>query len=221
VIGSRLAALGAASGAIAVLLFVAGAVAVGSLPSFDSSGREFAAHLADNRTRIQVGVALDAASIPFLVWFLATVLSLVSGAGQGPRRSATTAFGCGLVFIALFGADVTALAVSAMRPENLAADPQLAVALHDFEWLAMGVAAFPASAMLVAFAVLSLRHETAWPRWIGWLALAAAGAYLLRVGTLFTTTGPFAADGLLGLIVPVAAIAGWLAVASLSLTGDR
>jgi hypothetical protein len=52
--------------------------------------------------------------------------------------AAGVAFGCGLVFTALFLVDVTALAVSALRPENMAADPELAVALRDFELLAMG-----------------------------------------------------------------------------------
>jgi hypothetical protein len=42
--------------------------------------------------------------------------------------------------------------------------------------------------------------------------------YALRVGTLFTTAGPFAADGLLGLYVPVIAIAVWIVVASVVLT---
>jgi hypothetical protein len=63
-----------------------------------------------------------------------------------------------------------------------------------------------------------LPGEVVWPRWIGGLAVAAAAAYALRVGTLFTTDGPFAADGILGLWVPVAAVAAWIAIASVVLT---
>jgi hypothetical protein len=48
---------------------------------------------------------------------------------------------------------------------------------------------------------------------------AAGGTpYALRVGTLFTTTGPFAADGVLGIYVPVGAVASWILVASVVLT---
>jgi hypothetical protein len=184
------------------VLFVAGAVVIGARPAFDSPAAEVVAHLGAQRARIQVGVVLQAASAPLFVWFLATVARTgLPGA---------IAFGCGLVFIALFLADLTALAVGALRPENLA--PEVAAALRDFEWLAMGVAAFAVAGMLTAFAAMTI-----WPRWVGWLAAVAAAAYALRIGTIFTTEGAFAADGVLGLYVPVAAFAAWTLVASASI----
>ena len=45
-----------------------------------------------------------------------------------------------------------------------------------------------------------------------------APATALRIGTLFTTEGPFASDGLLGLYVPVGALGAWILVASGVLT---
>jgi hypothetical protein len=42
----------------------------------------------------------------------------------------------------------------------------VAVALRDFELVAMGIAAFCAAAMLVAAALLALRHGVLWPRWV-------------------------------------------------------
>jgi hypothetical protein len=127
------------------------------------------------------------------------------------------AYGCGLTFLALFLVDVTALAVAALRPENMVAEPALAVALRDFEWLAMGMAAFLATGILAAFAVLALRHKAIWSEWLGWLAAIAAAAYAFRVGSLFTTRGAFAADGVLGLWVPVTAFGGWTLIASVML----
>lgn len=53
---------------------------------------------------------------------------------------------------------MTALAVSALRPENMAADPELAVALQDFELLAMGSAAFVMAGVMAGFAALVLEH---------------------------------------------------------------
>jgi hypothetical protein len=100
----------------------------------------------------------------------------------------------------------------------MAAAPELAAALHDISWLAMGMAAFMASGVLAAFAVLSVRDGAFWPRWLGLLAAIAAPVYALRVGTLFTTEGPFAADGVLGLYVPVATIAATILLASVMLT---
>ena len=198
-------------------LYVVAAVIMGTPPEFDAPASEVVAYLKDERTRIQVGAAIHAAWAPLFVWFLATVASVARNAGPPARRAATVAFGCGLVFLGLFLADVTALAVAALRPVPLGATPELATALHDFSWLAMGMAAFLVSATLVAFAVLAIRDAAVWPRWVGVLALPAAVAYALRVGTLFTTEGAFAADGVLGLWVPVAGVAAWIAVASLVL----
>jgi hypothetical protein len=213
----RWAPYGAAAGAIAIALFLVGSLVMGTPPDFDAPGREVAAYFDEERTRIQVGSAIHAAWTPLFVWFLATVASLTRAGGPGARRAGAFAFGCGLVFIALFLADVAALAVGALRPESMAAAPELAAALHDFSWLAMGMAAFLVSGTLVAFAVLALRDKAIWPEWLGWLAAIAALAYTLRVGTLFTTEGGFAADGVLGLYVPVIAVGAWIVLASVSL----
>jgi hypothetical protein len=212
---------GAAAGAAAIVLFLAGSLVIGDRPGFDAVGAEIAADLKEDRTRTQLGCAILAASTPLFVWFLGTVASLAREAGPGPHSAATVAFGCGLLFTALFLVDVTALAVSALRPGIMAADPELAVALRDLEWLAMGSAAFVIGGALAAFAVLVLVHGALWPRWVGLLAAAAAVLYPLRAGTLFATEGAFAADGILGIYVPVAAVAAWVVIASVTLTLAR
>jgi len=81
----------------------------------------------------------------------------------------------------------------------------------------MGMAAPLGSVLLAAFAVIALRDGMVWPRWLAGLGAVAALAYLLRVGTLFTAEGAFAADGLLGFWLPVLAIAAWVSVASVVL----
>jgi hypothetical protein len=215
--GDSWAPYGAAAGTVGVALFVAGALVIGERPDFDAPSAEVAAFYDENRTRIQVSSALDAVAAPFLVWFLATVASLAHAGGPGARRAGTVAYGFGLTYIALFLADVTAQAVAALRPENMAAAPEVAAALEDFSWLAMGMAALLAAGMLAAFAVLALRDKALWPGWLGWLAAIAAPAYALRLGTLFTTEGAFAADGVLGLYVPVTALATWIVLGSVAL----
>ena len=209
--------LAAAAGFVGVALFGAGALVMGERPEFSSGGDELVAFIEANRTQIQVAAALDAAAVPFLICFLATVLSLTAQAGHAVRQTGLWLFGCGLAFLALFLADLTALAVSALRPANAAAAPEIVVALRDFELVAMGIAAFSAAAMLAAAALLALRHGSVWPRWIGGLAAGAAILYLLRAGTLFTTDGPFAADGLLGIWVPVGALLVWVSAAAAAL----
>ena len=156
----------------------------------------------------------------FLLCFLATVASLTADGGRAVRQAGLWLFGCGLAFIVLFLADLTALAVSAMRPQAMAAAPEVALALLDFEFVAMGVASFSVAAMLFAAALLALRHGAVWPRWVGGLAAVAAALYLLRAGTVFTTDGAFAADGVFGLWVPVGALVAWLLAASMVLARD-
>lgn len=209
---------GAGAGAAAAVLFVVAAVLVGERPGFHAPGVEVVAHLDARRTEVQLASALFAVAAALLVWFLSTVTALARAASPGARPATTTAYGCGLVFVALFLADITALAVGALRPGQLAATPQLAVALRDFELLAMGVAAPVVVGMLAALAWMVIRHGLLWPVWIGWLAAGAALAYSLRAGTLFVTDGPFAADGVLGLLVPVGGLVGWLLLSSVTLT---
>jgi hypothetical protein len=215
--GDPWARYGAAAGAIAIVMFANAALIIGTPPDFDASGVEVASWFDAERTKIQVGSAIHAAWAPLFVWFLATVASLARAGGPGARRAGAVAFGCGLMFVTLFLVDVTALTIGALRPENMAAAPELAAALHDISWLAMGMAAFLAAGVLAAFAVLSLRDGAFWPRWLGWLAAIAAPVYALRVGILFTTEGPFAADGVLGLYVPVATIGATILLASVVL----
>jgi hypothetical protein len=213
----RSARAGAAAGVVAVLLYLIGGGTIGSPPDFDAPAANAAAYFADERTRIQIGSAFIALSTVFLVWFLATVAALARAAGPGPGRAGAVAFGCGLVALTLFLSDVAALTVGALRPENMAAAPEVAAALLDYSFLAIAMASFLTAGVFAAFAVLALRDRALWPGWLGWLALVAALACSLRIGTLFTTEGAFTAGGALGFWAPVAAFVVCTATASLLL----
>ena len=100
----------------------------------------------------------------------------------------------------------------------MAASPELASALFDFSWLALGVGSFTFAGVFAAFAVIVLRDNALWPDWLGWAAAGVAVAEALRVGSLFTTEGPFrAVEGAFGFWVPVSAFALWTLIASISL----
>jgi hypothetical protein len=211
--------LGAAAGAGAVGLYAAGGLLVGRPDDFGAPAAEAVAYFKERDAEIQLGSALFAASAPFLVWFLATVAALARDAGQGAGRAASFSFGCGVCAVTLFMSDVAALTVGALRPANMSASPQLASALLDFSFLAIAMGSFLTAGVFAGFAVIALREGALWPRWLGWLAVAAALFCTLRVGTLFTTEGTFTAGGLLGFWLPIAGFAGWIVAGSVVLAG--
>src|SRR5918999_5828012 len=205
------ARFGAGAGAVAVVLYLVGGGIIGAPPDFDAPATEAAAYFEDEQGRIQLGSAFIAASAPFLVWFLATVTSLARAGGPGARRAAAVAYGCGLASLILFLSDVAALTVGALRPENMLAAPELAAALLDYSFLAIAMAAFLTAGVFAAFAVMVLRDRALWPDWLGWLAVLAALACTLRIGTLFTTEGAFTAGGGPGFLGPRIGFLGWAA----------
>ena len=199
------------------MLFAGGGLLSPAPPDFDSSAQEVVAFFTEDRTRIHVSSALLVVAMPFMIWFLAAVGSAARPAGESATRAANVALASGSVAVGVFLTDVAALLVGALRPENMAASPELAQALHDYSWVAPAASAPMFAAMLAAFAVMSLRDGAVWPRRLGWAAAVAAVAYMLRTGAVFTDDGPFAADGVLGFVVPIVALLGWILAASVTL----
>ena len=193
---------GRLAGAIAVGIFAAGGLVLGDRPPLDSPGSDLASWFESEQTRIQITCLLNGVSAALLVWFLASVSSAARNA------AGTLALAGGLGFMTLFLADNTALAVGALRPVN---DGDLAAALVDFELLAMGMAA-----PLVATMLFALGASGVWGPAFSRLAHVAGVLYLLRAATLLTVDGPFAADGPLGLYVPVVAVSAWTFAASVA-----
>lgn len=96
---------------------------------------------------------------------------------------------------------LTCVAVAAHRPDEVS--PELTRALNDASLLAgvPGIAGL--GALFGATAVVILRTDLL-PQWLGWLSGLAAVVQPLTYGVLYTDTGAFAADGVLGLFVPFA-----------------
>jgi hypothetical protein len=213
-LSSRSDVYGAAAGAIAIALFAGGSAIIGAPPDFEEPGSAVVRYFVEGQTRIQVGSAIAAASIPFLIWFLVTVARLASDRGHPAPPAATTALGCGIAFGALYVADLAMLGVGALRPNSLASAPELATVIHDLSWILPALGAPLGAGIFIALSMLIRRHEIPCPGWMGWAAAVAGTAYLLRLGALFGTDGPFAADGLIGLWIPVVAVSTWTVLAS-------
>jgi hypothetical protein len=195
----RYAKYGASTGIVFVVLLVIGFLIVTPTPpDLDAPVGDWTTYYTDHQDAINTAMVIITVSMIFFLWFLGTLVSALRVAVGSPRLP-TIAFAGGLIATTFFIVATTAVAVAAHRPDEIS--PELTRALNDVGLLA-GV---PGIAGLIAFFAatgLTLTRTTLMPDWLGWLALVAAAAQLLTFGALFTDTGAFAADGVLGLFIP-------------------
>jgi hypothetical protein len=196
----RYARYGALTGIVFVVLLVIGFLIVTPTPpDLDSPVDEWSEYYTDEQDAIRAGIVIVSVSFFFFIWFLGSVATALRVAIGNPRLP-TVAFGGGITFVAAIFVAITATAAAAHRPDEVS--PELTRALNDVAIL-VGV---PLIAGLVAFfgatALVILRTDVL-PDWLGWLSGITAVAQPLAFGILFTDTGAFAADGVLGLFVPL------------------
>jgi hypothetical protein len=197
----RNAKYGAASGIVFIVLMVIGFLVVAPTPpNLDASVDEWSAYYTDHHDAINAAVVVITVSLFFFIWFLGSLASALRVAAGSPRLP-SIAFGGGLLAIVSLFVALTAAAAAAHRPDQVS--PEATRVLHDLSLMAgvPGIAGF--AALFAATAVVILRGSLL-PHWLGWLSAVAAVLQPLGFGLLFTDTGAFAADGVLGLFVPFA-----------------
>ncbi len=182
---------GAASGLVAVaagaaaLLFERGAVSPND-PA-DEIVRFFAAN-ASAQLMQSVLFVIGAAA---LLWFIAGLRAFLAVAEGGTARLSTLAFGAGISQIVLnLMAQAFQIGAATTPPEQMSAG---LVAMMNATFALANV---PLAVMLAAVAAVSLRYR-AFPRWLGWLAAAAAVAYALLSVSVAVDSGPLAPGGAL------------------------
>ena len=197
----RYARMGALGGIVSVLaLFVGFGLAAAGAPGFDESAQAWSGFIADHATRIQIGVTIVGAGVFFFIWFLGSLRSAIAEAEGGTGRLASIAFGGGLVASAILLVTLTGGAAAAYRPESI--DPSITRALNDFGAVTAAPAAAALTALLAATAIAGYRHRFV-PAWVAGFSALGAITQPRAFGVAFCTSGAFAADGVLGFIVPV------------------
>ena len=208
----RYAEYGAATGIVFAVLIVVGFLIMGAdAPDLDAATDQWPQYFTENDGSIRAGLILVTIAAFFFIWFLGTVSSTLRIAAGEPRLP-SIAFAGGILALASFFITATAIAVATLHPETRS--PELTRTLNDFGVMA----GLPGIAGLVAFfgaiALVILRSASGLPAWLGWLSLVAAVVQLLAFGIIFTDSGAFAGDGVLGLYVPFAV--GIIAIVALS-----
>jgi hypothetical protein len=154
-----------------------------------------AADFAANRTALVTQSMLFLASAAVSMWFLGSLRTYLLRAEGGTGRVSTIAFGAGVAWATL---NMVAQAFQV----GVASDPhgEAPIALIDTMSAVFTIANLPLAVMLVAVAVVSLRHN-AFPGWLGWIALVAAGAQILLWLSTAMQSGPLASDSWLSFLL--------------------
>jgi hypothetical protein len=172
---------GAASGFAMIVLGAAASV----FERAPVTATDFAA----NRTALLTQSMLFLAGAAVSLWFVGSLRTYLLRAEGGTGRLSTVAFGAGIVWAALsmLAQAFQVGAASDTRGET-------STALLKTMSAVFTVANLPLAVMLVAVAVIALRHH-AFPVWLGWFSIAAAGAQVLLWVATVVQSGPLASDG--------------------------
>ena len=205
---------GAATGIAFVVLTIAAFIVFGGTnpPELNAPAQDWGSYFTKHHDAVRTSLVVLAVGFFFFIWFLGTLTSVLRIATGTPRLPSIVLAG-GLLGGAALLIGFASQAVAAYRPQ--AVDPALTRSLADV-FVLSGVAAIPGFVAFFGAASLVILRTGAFPGWLGWLLLIAAGAQLLTFGALFTKTGAFAGDGVLALYVPIAlAMVGVFALSAL------
>jgi hypothetical protein len=192
--------IGALTGLAAMILLIVGFVIVLPKPPAPDAGPVAFGNFYNNHTNeIRASVAILTVALGFYIWFLGS-LSAALRAAIGNPRLPTVAFGGGIVGAMFFVVALTATATAAYRPGETS--PDLVRLLNDFGLVSAAPAAAGFFVLLAATGAVILRTSLL-PSWLGWISLAGAVANLGAVFVIFTTSGALAADGVVGLFLPI------------------
>jgi hypothetical protein len=210
----RYARYGAATGVIAVILMGVGfSTATSGIPDVSAAPQEWGTFFADNQSQIQVGMLIVTLALFAFLWFAGSVRSAIAIAEGPGDRLASIALAGAVIAAGSLLLTATALEAAAFRTD--AVDAVVVRALADLGFLAAAPGVAGLMAFLGATAIAGYRHGAVPAPIAGFSALGAI-TQPLALGIAFTDSGAFAADGVLGFIVPIVTFS--VAVIALSVT---
>jgi hypothetical protein len=192
----RHARYGAATGIVFVVLIIVGFFSQTKPPDLNASGGDWLNYFQDHRDAIHVGELIVGVASFMFIWFIGTLRSALAAAEGGQGRLAVTAYGAGLVMVAILIASFGLQATAALHPATNG--PQLTHALVDAFTVMFALSGGAVGVFFVANSIVILRSGYL-PAWLGWVGMLAALFNLLALGGVITDHGAFAPDkGILG-----------------------
>ncbi|HEX4251664.1 MAG TPA: hypothetical protein VH008_27640 [Pseudonocardia sp.] len=170
-----------------------------------------AAYYAEHRFGVELGMSIFCVATAFLAIFtVALTLALLRIERGSPLMAVSQALG-GLGVVLLIFISCCLWIGAAYRAG--AAAPDVTVALNDAAWFGFLVGWVMLSLQMAVTAAVTLRDRSAAPlvpRWLSWASVIGAVVLVTANGCVFTKTGTFAWDGVLGYYLPMAIWATWL-----------
>ena len=173
----------ALTGALFVVLLVAGFIVGGDTPDGDSAAPKVVSYYKDNEGKNVAAIILIALSTVPLLFFASTLSERVRATGSGRSVIPNFVLIAGVLTAAgLLGAAVIHVALTDLADEIRPAAAQALNALDNDSWIAFA----PPAAMFVLGGSLAAIRSTLLPTWLGWVGV------VLFV-TQFTPVGFFSA----------------------------
>lgn len=210
----RYARYAAMTGIFFVVLVVIGFLVQPKPPSSDASAAEVLEYVVDHHNALHVIQLIFGAAMFFFIWFIGALRSSLGAAEGGQGRLATTAYGGGLIAAAGLIVSLALSATAALHPAANGAN--VTHALTDASAMTLAVSAPAAVVFFVANSISILRSGYL-PASLAWFGLATALFNALGLGNVFTDSGAFAADGILGFLIGFILFLAWFLAASILL----
>ncbi|MGQ0631017.1 MAG: hypothetical protein ACT4P1_08230 [Sporichthyaceae bacterium] len=203
-----------------VAFFGAGILVAGFLPpiSPDDTAQQVAARYAEDANRIRTGCILMLMGAGFAIPFFAVITLQMRRIHGRLDALALAQLLSGGVAVLVFSVPTLFFAVAAFRPETQ--DPNVTQALNDVGWFLflMNVWTVTFQALVIAAAVFTDRRadieggEPVFPRWVGYVMVWCALAFIPGGFLAYFKTGPLAWDGVLSFWLAAVFFFGWIVV---------
>ncbi len=200
--------IAASSGIVAVVLIAVGFITTGASPGWSDSGTTIAHDYASNRNSGLTSVIIVGVGLMALIWFAATLGSLLRANGE--ERLGFVVVAGVATFVSIFA--IAGVVQWTLFYGSAGGDPLLTKALFQMQSLASSLSFLPLALMVFAFAVATARSKIL-PVWSVAISGLAALIIVIDVGAV-AQSGFFSPSGAYTLLA-VLALAIWLVVTSI------
>jgi len=200
----------ASTGIAAAVLIAVGFASSGASPSWSATGSTIAQNIASHHDSGLASVIIVGFGLMALIWFAATLGSVLRANGEDRLGSVVLAGAA--VFVSIFA--IAGVVRLTLFYGSAGGDPQLTKTLFQMQGLASTLAFLPLALMIFASAVATARSKIL-PRWYAGISGLAALLIVVGVGTV-AQSGAFSPNGGYAFIA-LLVLAIWLLITSILL----